>query len=121
MGRITVALLALAVSATFALSTLRAEDEKPKMTIKDAMKLHAKEKLHEKVKKNEASKEELDKLIEAYTALGKNKPPKGDADAWKKKTDELLAATKDVKDGKEGASKRYDTAVNCMACHKDHK
>jgi hypothetical protein len=121
MGRITVALLALAVSATFALSTLRAEDEKPKMTIKDAMKLHAKEKLHEKVKKGEASKEELDKLIEAYEALGKNKPPKGSADNWKKLTDELLAATKDAKEGKEGAAKRYEAAVNCMQCHKEHK
>lgn len=122
MGRlIPVALLTLAVSATFALSTLRADDEKPKMTIKEAMKLHAKEKLHEKAKKGEASKEELDKLVEAYTAMGKNKPPKGEADAWKKLCDELLAATKDLKDGKDGAAKRYDAAVNCSACHKAHK
>jgi len=117
-----VALTVLAVAASFVLSTLSAaEDDKPKFTIKEAMKAHAKEKLHTKVIEGKASDEEKDKLVALYEALGKNKPPKGDADSWKTLTDELVAAAKDAKEGKEGAGDRLKKAVDCGACHKVHK
>ena len=122
MGRIfPVALAALAVSATFALSTLRAADDKPKHTIKEVMQQHSKAKLHTKVIEGKASDEEKAKLVEYYEALGKNKPPKGGEDSWKKLTDELLAAAKDAKEGKEGFAKRLEAAVKCGDCHKVHK
>jgi len=117
-----VALTVLAIAASFALSTLRADDdEKPKFTIKEAMKAHAKEKLHTKVIEGKATDEEKEKLLSLYEAMGKNKPPKGDAESWKKLTDELVAAAKDAKEGKEGAGDRLKKAVDCGACHKIHK
>ena len=91
-----------------------AEDEKPKMTIKEAMKLH-KDKLNTKFAEGKASKEEKEKLIEAYTAMGKNKPPKGDEKAWKEKCEALVKAVK--ADDKEAFAK----AVSCKACHDAHK
>jgi hypothetical protein len=110
--RIT-AFLCLMFAATCTLSALRADD-KPKYTIKEVMKLH-KDKLHEKFQNGEASKEEKEKLLEAYEALVKNKPPKGDADSWKEKTEALVKAVKD--DDKDA----YKKAVSCGACHSAHK
>lgn len=100
--------------AGLSFSLLKAADEKPKMTIKEVMKLH-KDKLNEKFEKGEASKEEKMKLLEAYEALAKNKPPKGDEKDWKAKTDALVKA---VKDDDKAA---YKKAVNCGACHSAHK
>jgi hypothetical protein len=91
-----------------------AEEEEPKLTIKDVMKLH-KAKLNEKFAAGKASKEEKQKLQEGYEALLENKPPKGDEDAWKEKVEALIAAVKD--DDKEA----YVKAVNCAACHGAHK
>lgn len=91
-----------------------AEDEKPKMTIKEAMKLH-KDKLNTKFAEGKASKEEKEKLIEAYEAMGKNKPPKGDEKEWKEKCEALVKAVK--ADDKEAFGK----AVNCKSCHDAHK
>ena len=60
--------------------------------------------------------------IVAITGMGIVAPlGTGKTDNWKKLTDELLAATKEVKEGKDGAAKRYDAAVNCMQSHKEHK
>ena len=116
-----VALTVLAVAATFTLSTLRAaDDDKPKLTIKEAMKVH-KEKLHTKVIEGKATAEEKAKLVSVYETMGKNKPPKGDVESWKKLTDELVAAAKDAKEDKEGAADRLKKATNCGDCHKVHK
>jgi len=87
------------------------KEEKPKYTIKEVMKLH-KDNLHEKVWDDADAKK---KLQEAYEAMGKNKPPKGDEKEWKAKADALVKALKD--DDKEGFKK----AVNCGACHGAHK
>ena len=98
-------------ATALALSPLaRAQDDKPKMTIKEAMKLH-KDKINEKMAKGTATDEEKKKLLEAYEAMGKNKPPKGDEKEWKAKTDALVKA---IKDNDKDA---YAKAVNCMACH----
>jgi len=107
---LTVALLASLAGVT----ALWAADEKPKYTIKEAMKLH-KDKLHEKFEKGEASKEEKEKLLEAYESMVKQKPPKGDEKDWKTKTEALVKAVKD--NDKEALKK----AVNCGACHGAHK
>lgn len=76
-----------------------------------------------KASQGKASADDVKKLVELYTDLGKNKAPKGDAEAWKKKCDDLLAAAKklaaDPTD--KDAVAAYKKAVNCAGCHKDHK
>jgi hypothetical protein len=104
-----------------AVSLFAAEDEKPKHTIKDVMKVCMKGKLCEKVAKGEASDDEKKKLVECFTALAANKPPKGDAESWKAKTGALLEAAKAAAEGTEGASDKLKAAANCAACHKEHK
>jgi hypothetical protein len=104
----------LFVFAGLLLANLRAADEKPKFTVKEVMKLH-KEKLNEKFIKGEATKEEKEKLLEGYEALVKNKPPKGEEKDWKEKTEALVKAVK------ADDKKAYEKAVNCGACHKEHK
>jgi gas vesicle protein len=103
-----------AAVAGLLLANLQAADEKPKMTIKEVMKLH-KEKLNDKFSNGTATKEEKEKLLEGYEALVKNKPPKGDEKDWKTKTEALVKAVKD--DDKDA----YKKAVNCGACHGAHK
>ncbi len=114
MKRIVIASMAAVVAGLLFADLRAADDDKPKMTIKEVMKLH-KEKLHEKFQKGDATKEEKQKLLEAYEAMVKNKPPKGDEKDWKKRGDALIKAVKD--DDKEAFKK----AVNCKECHDAHK
>jgi hypothetical protein len=122
--------LALLTAAFVSVGVYRADDKKedPKLTIKDVMKqAHTVEKgskdpsLYEKVSMGKANKEEKAKLLALYSALPNNKPPKGDADAWKDKTKALVDAAQGVVDGKEDAEKKLKTAAACMACHKDFR
>jgi cytochrome c556 len=64
-----------------------------------------------------ASEAEIKDILAAYEDLGKLKPPKGDADAWKARTTALLTAAKDLAAKKEGAADAYKKAVDCMSCH----
>jgi len=114
-----IAMLTLAIAATWTVSQLRAADEDIK--IKDVMAKAMKGKLCEKVAKGEGSADDKAELVKLFTALGKNKPPKGDADSWKAKTDALLAAAKDAQAGKDGAGPALMKAANCGACHGMHK
>jgi hypothetical protein len=68
-----------------------------------------------------ASKEEKEELLALYIDLSKNKPPKGDEADWKKRTDGMVAAAKDVVAGKPDATKALAKAVNCKGCHQLHK
>src|SRR5260370_38404516 len=85
-----------------------AEKEDPKYSIKEVMKMaHTVEKgskdpsLYQKVADGKATKDDKAKLLELYSALPANKPPKGDADAGKKSTTATADAAKAVADGKE--------------------
>src|ERR1700757_2160487 len=97
-------------------------------TIKDVMqKAHAKKKdgtptLLAKVTSGKASDEEAKTLLAMYQSLAKQKPPAGDADAWKAKTKEMVEGAKLYVDGKkdEGAA-ALKKSVQCMACHKEFK
>lgn len=115
-----VAMLMLAIAAIWTVSQSQADD-KPEFTIKDVMAKSMKNKLTEKVAKGEGTAEEKAELVKLFTALGKNKPPKGDAESWKTKTDALLAAAKDVVAGKDGATGALGNAMKCGACHGVHK
>ena len=94
---------------------LAQEKEKPKHTIKEVMKKAMKGGLCAKVAGGKASDEEKKELVELFTSLTKNTPPKGEAASWKEKTSALLeAATK-------GDGAALKTAANCMNCHTEHK
>jgi hypothetical protein len=116
----SVALLALALLATLGLG---AGEEKPKYTIEEVMKkAHSgKTNLPKKLMLGQISDTEKTKLIEYYDALGKNKPPKGSEDDWKKRTGTLLTAAKAAIDGGDAEKKAFRKAVDCKSCHDLHK
>jgi hypothetical protein len=123
--RIAIAGLMMAFALTLAISTETsvAQDKKePKFTIKDVMKLaHGKEGLLGKVVNGEAEKQDKEELLQLYTALSQNKPPKGEAASWKAKTDPMVAAAKDVVAGKDEGIGALKKAVNCKGCHSVHR
>jgi hypothetical protein len=102
----------------------RADDAaKPKYTIKEVMK-----KAHQpdggllkKIVAGEGTKEDAAELVDLYTVLGQNKPPKGEPGSWQEKTGELLAAAKAVVENKDGSKERLKKAADCGNCHKEHK
>lgn len=92
-----------------------------KVSINDIMKqAHSKDGLRGKMISGKASKDEQQQLLDLYIALGKNKPPKGDAASWKKRTDAIVKATQDfMKDPK--AKARFGNVTRCKDCHDQHK
>ena len=94
------------------------EKDKAKFTISEVMLQAHKSGLWKKVAKGDAEKADREKLAELYKALTQNKPPKGDADAWKKTTTVMHKIAEDaIKDPEAGKKLK----VNCGACHKEHK
>jgi hypothetical protein len=88
-----------------------AEEAKPKYTIKEVMKFQKDDKLVDKFKKGEISKEEKQKLLDGYEAMALHKPPKGDEKEWKEKCEAVVKAIKgDDKDA-------FGKAVDCGGCH----
>lgn len=113
-------LAVLAVAMVAGLGYFRADDkDKPKFTIKEVMKkAHtAKTGLKDKAISDKGTKEEKAELVELYTALGQNKPPKGDEKVWKEKTDAILTAAKDVAEDKKDSVDALKKATDCKACH----
>jgi hypothetical protein len=97
------------------------EEEKPKYTIKEVMKEAHKSGLWKKVADGKASKDEEKKLVEYYTSLAENKPPKGDEAAFKAKATAMLKAAKEAAAGKEEGRDELKKLVKCMDCHKMFK
>ena len=123
MIRFRYAVAALPLVLTMAWVSFSSGADEKDVTIKEVMKkAHTgKPKLCEKVATGKASKEEKQELLDLYTALSKDKPPKGEEDSWKEKTGALVAAAKAcVADDKDGPDK-LKKAVNCKACHEAHK
>jgi hypothetical protein len=106
------------------MTVLGAGDEKPKYDIEAIMdKAHGEknDKILRKVLDGKATDAEKKELLELYTELGKNKPPKGSDNSWKDKTKALVAASQEVVDGKGTGVANLKKASNCGACHKVHK
>jgi hypothetical protein len=103
------------------LSLAWASADDPKYSIKDVMKEGHKNGLYKKVAQGKATKEEKEKLVALYTALAKDMPPKGDAAAWKKQTEDMLAAAQGSIKGDKDAEAKLLKLVNCAACHKEFK
>ncbi len=74
-----------------------------------------------KIKDGTATNDEIKKLQGWYQAMTKMKPPKGDVGAWKKKTTQLANLTGRLAKGDDKAKAAFGKAVNCKACHTDHK
>jgi cytochrome c556 len=115
-------LTALTVT-TLAASLAFADETNP---IKEAMKYAHKapqgeKKINEKIAEGTATDDEIKKTLELYKAVGDTKPPKGDAAAFKAKWVKLVAATEEVVAKKPDGVAHYKEAVNCKACHGDHK
>lgn len=108
------AVLALMVGGTVALSQEGA-------TIKDVMKTCMKGGLCKKVAGGKASDAEKKKLHDLFVAMAKCKPPKGDEDSWKEKTEALVNAAKAAVDGDGKAGAALKKAADCKGCHSAHK
>ena len=96
---------------------------KENTSIKSVMKA-AHKKPNEILKKTalgKSSKEEQKRLLALYKIMAQHAPPKGDAKAWKTKTDLLVKATEAVIAGKPDAKKMLSKASNCKSCHAAHK
>jgi hypothetical protein len=77
--------------------------------------------LDNKVIDGKATDAEKKELLELYTKLSKADPPKGTAEAWKERTDELVASLKAVYKGEEKAIERFERARDCKSCHTAHR
>jgi cytochrome c556 len=66
-------------------------------------------------------------LVELGSSLGKNDPPKGDKESWKKLTDQYVTDAKALdaaaqKKDKDAATKAHTKLTGqCMACHRAHR
>ena len=65
-------------------------------------------------------------LVPLAKALGKNEPPKGDKESWKKLTDSYAKAAEDLQAAAEkkdatAAAAAFKGLTGCMACHSVHR
>jgi hypothetical protein len=77
--------------------------------------------LLQRVLSGKAEKADQQKLLSLYQDLGKNKPPKGSLADWKRRTDALVSAAKEIVDGKPDGITALKKAANCKACHEAHQ
>ena len=116
--------IAAVIAATGIAFTLNAmADDAGHELIEKAMKEGHKGKtsIVAKIKDGSATKADIEKLHKFYQEMSKVKPPRGDAEAWKKKTTQLANLTGKLAKGDEKAKAAFGKAVNCKACHSKHK
>ncbi|MFM7606148.1 MAG: c-type cytochrome domain-containing protein [Prosthecobacter sp.] len=91
--------------------------------IKTAMKQHHKpdDALCKKVSGGTASDAELAAMLKVYQDMCAATPPKGDKAAWVTKNQALIAAVKKIQAKDAGGIPAFKSAVNCKACHSEHK
>jgi hypothetical protein len=91
--------------------------------IKTAMKQYHKpeDALCKKVSGGTASDAELATMLKAYQDMCAATPPKGDKAAWVKKNQALIGAVKKIQAKDAAGVAAYKAAVNCKACHSEHK
>ncbi len=91
--------------------------------IKTAMKQYHKpeDALCKKVSGGTASDAELATMLKQYQAMCAATPPKGDKAAWVKKNQALIGAVKKIQAKDAAGVAAYKAAVNCKACHSEHK
>ena len=120
---LTLCSAAAAVFIALSASNVLADDHE---VIEEAMKKFHKspkgtDPICKKITNGQGSDEELAGILECYVAMCKAKPPKGEVGPWQDKCKALIAAIKGVQAKESGALEKYKEAVNCKACHKEHK
>ena len=118
---------AVAMACSLALfSTVTAADAEKDSPTKVFMKKYHKapqgvDSISKKAAMGKATPEELKELAAGYKAMIAAKPPKGEMASWKERTTKLSAAADGLVKGDPDAIARYKEAVNCKACHSEHK
>lgn len=77
--------------------------------------------LRDKVLGGQATPEEKAQLLDFYVSLAQNEPPKGEQEAWNKKTRDVVVAAAMIVVGREDGPDALRKATICASCHKDHK
>lgn len=91
--------------------------------IKAAMKQYHKpdDALCKKVAGGTASDADLALMLKTYQDMCAATPPKGDKAAWVTKCQALIGAVKKIQARDASGVAAFKTAVNCKACHSEHK
>jgi len=74
-----------------------------------------------KITGGKGTKADAELLTRAVQAMSNAKPPKGDADDWKQRTDALAKAMAQINKGDKAGVDALQTASNCKECHNLHK
>ncbi|MEE2641846.1 MAG: hypothetical protein VX768_14560 [Planctomycetota bacterium] len=120
---LTLSVAVFLISLNLGFAWVEDKEEKPKYSTKQVMAKFFKgpKALKAKISKGNASEADKKLALEYLEALADNKPKKGAPESWKKKTDALVKAAKDLVAGKPGAVKAINAGSNCKACHNVHK
>jgi hypothetical protein len=116
-------LAAAALVRSLPIPAPRAAAAKPKFTIKEVMQtLHkGDDSVARRVSDGHGTKEDFAKLVEYYESLPLCTPELGEKASWNEKSTALLKAARALKAGEDGALETYKKAVNCRACHSQHR
>jgi hypothetical protein len=119
-------LAAVGVVHTFVQAGQDTPQAKPKHAIKEVMQgahvaPQGEQSLLLRVAAGNASPEEQQQLLDLYISLAENEPPRGELAAFQAKTRPIIIAAAKVVVGREGAGAELRKAVNCAACHREHK
>lgn len=107
---------------TVGLNVFAADDNPMKKAMSYAHKApEGQKKIGEKICEGTATDEEASKTLSLYKAMLDCTPPRGEKAAYKEKMEKLIAATEAVVAKKANAAAQYKEAVNCKACHSEHK
>jgi len=117
--RVLTALAVTVLVASFAFADEPTATEKAMKFAHKAPK--GEKKLNEKIVEGTADEADVKKALELYKAMVDDKPPKGEAADFKAKTLKLIAATEEVVAKNPAGVAHYKDAVNCKACHSEHK
>ena len=117
---------ALTMAAAVAEEDKGTISEGDKEPIKSAMQFAHKapkgeKKLSQKIIEGNATDEELKKALRFYRGMVDSKPPKGDPAEFKARVIKLVTALEGVVEKKPKSMALYKEAVNCKACHSEHK
>lgn len=114
---LVIAFVSLSLASSFAASN---------KVISEAMKTYHKapqgtEPVAKKVLNGTASDQEVADLLKSYQTIAKEEPPQGEKAAWDKKTAAVIDALTLISKKDPKGSTAYKLAINCKACHTDHR
>ncbi|HYG78416.1 MAG TPA: hypothetical protein VEK08_25670 [Planctomycetota bacterium] len=121
MNRVVAAVAVIAV-LSFAASEAYRVSADEKLSLESIMEKHkGKEAPVQTIIAGKADEKLLKEYLAYYEFMATQKPPVGDTAAFKKKCDTLVEATKGLIAKKPEALEAFKNAINCKACHTDHK